>query len=428
MRAMRTRWLLLFLLSGASALPAQVRVNPTGVNVNTQGATSVYLTFGGLGVNLRPAEAYWCGELISAAPDIGNRCNPATIFGSLPPRYDLSRPSGLAGFTDIMSIPASVSRRAYQDARSGATSSFFYVRRFENLSGGPDEFISVTCRLSSGGARTPFALTDVRVAFDGGDEVQVVLAGDSPPPFSARIQHTGTGQLVGRWELVLPGEELPSAEDLLTEASLPPELRSAQRRYAQLSRFSVFVPPGGVVKVPGPDPAKLPSSAEGTYHLLLRIEASNDREGDSDLAAAGAGTGIVHSAAVAGFPMPMLRYVVLGDGSPETTRGASRFVLLAPRDGNATRPDSTARLVWSRDPAAAFYRVELETLVGRPVHGALLRASTNGYDLPPFAWQQADSVLRWRVTALDGGNATLRRTSWRRITLPVSPAPSGSPP
>ena len=426
MRLIQTSRLILFLLPGA--LSAQVRVNPTGVNVNTQGATSVYLTFGGVRADLRPAEAYWCGELVSAAPDIGNRCNPATIFGSLPPRYDLSRQSSAVGFTDIMSIPASVSRRAYQDARSGATSSFFYVRRFESLTGGRDEFVSVTCRLSAGGARTPFALTDVRVAFDGGDEVQFVLSGDSPPPFSARIQHTGTGQLVGRWELVLPGEELPTEEDLLTEASLPPVLRSSQRRYAQLSRFTVFVPPGGVVRLPGPDPAKLPSSAEGTYHLLLRIEASNDREGDSDLTAAGAGTGVVHSAAVAGFPMPMLRYVVLGDGSAETTRGAERFVLLAPRDGGTARADSSARLAWSRDPAAAFYRVELETLVGRPVHGALLRAPANGYDLPPFAWQKPDSILRWRVTALDGGNTTLRRTPWRRITLPVNPGTSSSPP
>ena len=416
------------LLSNAGMLLAQVRVNPTGVNVNTQGATSVYLTYGGLRANVRPAEAYWCGELVSAAPDIGNRCNPATIFGSLPPRYDLSRSSGSAGFTDIMSIPASVSRRAYQDARAGATSSFFYVRRFENLAGGPDEFVSVTCRLSAGGARTPFALTDVRVAFEGGDEVQFVAAGDSPPTFSARIQHTGTGQLVGRWEVVLPGEELPSEEDLLTEASLPPELRSTQRRYAQVSRFSVFVPPGGVVRLPGPDPAMWPISALGTYHLLLLIAASNDREGDSDLGAAGAGTGIVHSAAVAGFPMPILRYVVLGDGSPTTTRGTERFVLLAPRDGGTVRPDSSARLVWSRDPAAAFYRVELETLVGQPVHGALLKAPSNGYDLPPFAWQKPDSILRWRVTAIDGGNATLRRTAWRRITLPAASRSTGSPP
>ncbi|MBK6490075.1 MAG: hypothetical protein IPF98_25155 [Gemmatimonadetes bacterium] len=37
-------------LTGAvsRAVAAQVRVNPTGVNVNTQGSTTVFLTYGGL--------------------------------------------------------------------------------------------------------------------------------------------------------------------------------------------------------------------------------------------------------------------------------------------------------------------------------------------------------------------------------------------
>ena len=33
-------------------------------------------------------------------------------------------------FTDIMSIPPNVARRAYDAAAAGATSTFFYVRRF----------------------------------------------------------------------------------------------------------------------------------------------------------------------------------------------------------------------------------------------------------------------------------------------------------
>ena len=132
-----------------------VRVNPTGVNVNSQGATSVFLTFGGL-TNQVPAEAFWCGALMSAAPAIGQRCDPATVFGRLPARLDLSRGSGSSGFTDIMSIPASVSRRAFQDAQSGATSSFFYVRRFVSLTGAPDEYVAGTCRMAGGGARVPF--------------------------------------------------------------------------------------------------------------------------------------------------------------------------------------------------------------------------------------------------------------------------------
>src|SRR5437870_7812186 len=76
-----------------------VKVSPNGVNVNSNGATVVFLTFGGL-TNHRPAEASWCGELISASPGIGFKCNPATIYGSLPARYDLSSLSGNQGFTD----------------------------------------------------------------------------------------------------------------------------------------------------------------------------------------------------------------------------------------------------------------------------------------------------------------------------------------
>ena len=42
----------------APSASAQVRVNPTGVNVNMNGATTAFLTFGGLG-NYRPVEATW---------------------------------------------------------------------------------------------------------------------------------------------------------------------------------------------------------------------------------------------------------------------------------------------------------------------------------------------------------------------------------
>ena len=395
---------------------AQVRVNPTGVSVNAMNATTVFLTFGGVNPNLRAAESFWCGELVSAAPNRGNRCDPATIYGRLPARYDLSRTSGVAGFTDIMSIPASVSRRAYQDARRGAPSSFFYVRRFENLSGGPDEFVAVTCRLTGSGAHVPFALTDVRVHFKSADEVHFVNAGEVPPPFSAEITHNGTGRLVGRWEVVLPGEEGPTTEDLLPEASLPAELRAGQRRYAQVQRFNIFVPPGGKVVLPGPDPARLPTTAEGSYLVLLRIEATDEREGDSNLAAAGAGSGLVHSGAVAGFPMPVLRYVVLGDGSVQTSNGITRLALLAPRDGASARRDSSFRLVWSPSRRAEFYRVELESTTGTPALTALLPRGVTQYDAPSFVWQRSNaSALRWRITALDGDGVLLQRTGWRRV-------------
>ena len=175
---------LFFILLFAPGVIAQtIKVNPTGVNVNANGGTTVFLTFGPVG-NFRAAEGTWCGELIPAAPDIGLKCNQATIFGSLPGRFDLSKSSGNLGFTDIMSIPPSVARRAYQAAEDGAVASFFYVRRFINSSGGPDEYVPVTCRLSGGGARTPFSLTDVRVWFGGqtpDSSIVLVAPGRKPP-------------------------------------------------------------------------------------------------------------------------------------------------------------------------------------------------------------------------------------------------------
>jgi len=103
---------LLLLAALAHSASAEIRRDPTGVNVNAQGPMSVYITFGGL-VNQTPAESTWCGELISAAPDIGQKCDPRTIYGSLPARYDRSSLQGGA-YTDIMTIPATVARRAYQ--------------------------------------------------------------------------------------------------------------------------------------------------------------------------------------------------------------------------------------------------------------------------------------------------------------------------
>lgn len=187
-----------------------IRRDPNGVNVSSQGATTVFITFGDLDDQV-PVEAEWCGALVSAAPAIGMRCDPSTVFGRLPIRFDQSRLSGNGRvFSDVMSIPPSVARRAWQAAARGETSSFFYVRRFVSLIGGPDEYVFVTCRLAGGGARVPFALTDVRLAFEGGDPVLAVDRNQAPTPFVADIAYNGTGRLRGRWEVVLPGEDPPS--------------------------------------------------------------------------------------------------------------------------------------------------------------------------------------------------------------------------
>jgi len=241
-----------------------IRVSPNGVNVNANGATVVLLTFGPL-TTQAPAEGCWCGELTPATPDLGFKCNPAAIFGCLPARFDLSTPSGSRGFTDIMTIPNSVTRRAYQAAEEGAASSFFYVRRFINTRGGRDEYVAVTCRMGSGGARTPFALTDVKLSFAVNKPVLIVNPGDKLPPIKAEIAYNGTGRLKGRWEVVKPGEELPSVRDLLTEATLPIEERGTQRHYTQISTFNYLLPPTGEFLLPGPDVSPLPNTVVEPY-------------------------------------------------------------------------------------------------------------------------------------------------------------------
>ena len=417
----------LILLTGAAVGPVrgQIRVNPTGVNVSTQGATTVFLTYGGL-TGYRPVEALWCGELIPAAPALGLRCDPGTIFGALPVRYDRSGAGGIGGFTDVMTIPPSVARRAYQAAEGGAPSAFYYVRRFRSLEGGSEQFVAVTCRLSGGGARTPLSLSDVRLAFTPEETVVQVAQGDPAPALEARITYTGTGRLVGRWEVVLPGEELPTTEDLLTEASLPLERRGTQRRYTQLGRFNLFLPPTGSVVVPGPDPVRLPTQTDGVYYLLLRIEASAEKEGDSNLEAAGAGTGIVPSGGVAGFPMPVLRYLV-GSGqvlSSEPAGDEHRLTLLGPSAGARLDSMTPTTFTWESIPHVALYRVEFGTEDNPRAFAALAPGGVAGYRAPPLLTDRlGQGPFRWRVVAVDGAGRELARSAWRdaRFRAPEEP-------
>src|SRR5215472_4808859 len=165
--------LIVIVLPAPDCIAQTISVSPSDINAYSQGATSVLLTFGGL-VNKRPAEATWCGALISAAPDLGSKCDPATIFGKLPSRYDQSIASGTNAFTDIMSITPQVARRAYLDAVGGNNSTFFYVRRFVSTVGGLDEYVPVTIRLSGNGAGVPFSLTEVKLTWGVGKPVLLV--------------------------------------------------------------------------------------------------------------------------------------------------------------------------------------------------------------------------------------------------------------
>ncbi len=413
-----TSLLLIFFLILVGSASGQIRVHPTGVNVNVQGPTVIFLTYGGLR-DYVPEEAEWCGELVPAAPAIGQRCDPATIFGRLPLRHNLSTFSGTDGFTDVMTIPSSVARRAYQDARAGADSRFFYVRRFVlPFGGGPDVYVAVTCRLAGSGARTPFALLDVQLAFDKAAAVLPVEQGEQLPPLSAEISYNGTGQLRGRWEVVRPGEEPPTQRDLLTEATLPVEERGLQRRYSELDRFSVFLAPsaGARFVLPGPDPERLPTDVEGLYQILLRIEVTDDKEGDSDLAAVGAGAGTVHSGAVAGFPIPPLRYFVGGAQGLPNSPIAGKLYQLLPEEDSMLGTTDALDFSWTDIPHVVLYRLEVDDSGNDRVLAALLPAGLTSYRAPSWLPERASAgPLRWRVAALGLGGEVLVSTPWRTL-------------
>ena len=376
-----------------------IKVNPTGVNVNSQNPTTAFLTFGQIPVGYIPAEAIWCGELIPAIfPSQGLQCRPDTIYGTLPSRHNFSQNSGNAGFTDIMSIPPSIVRRAYLAAVRGASAGFFYVRRFVSNTGQPDQFVNVTCRMTGGGARVPFALTEVEFVTDSKEPILFLKNGEKFPRISAEIKYNGTGRLKGRWEIVQPGEEIPADNDLLTEATLPIEDRANQKRYTQIERFDHFLTPTGNFTLKLERPEKIPLSIEGQYLLLLRIEAVDDKEGDSNLQVLGVGNGTVHSGAVAGFPMPVLKFFVGGNNKSVWENTA----LFLPNETTVLTVDQPIIFSWRELPEAAMYRLEISENSKEPIFSAVLPSTQNVYRSPSwFVEKFRTKKLSWRIVALD---------------------------
>lgn len=413
-------WLLCILgpLFGSQAW-AVTSVNPNGVNVRSTGPTTVFLTFHGT-ADQRAVDAFWCGDINAPAntPTLVNPCVPGTLFGHLPSRSNLSRASGGAGgvsnTTDIMTIPASVARRAYQAALRGEASQFFYVRQFVDANG-LTQFIAVTCRMAGGGARVPLALTGVEMFFETDDKrraVQLINKGVAAPPIGAKIYYNGSGRLKGRWEVVKPGELDPAFEDLLTEASLPVELRGTQRRYTLLDRFDLFLQPTGEVFLPGPDPSLIPTQSEGAYKILLRIEATAEKEGNSDTLG-----GIVISGGVAGFPLPVLRYFVGSESSTsDTERSASpgTLSLLFPKNDYVVHAGQRMNFSWVPLAGAAYCELEIRNSENT-VFTAIVQAEYSDYTLPPWVEMKPGELARWRVAAMDSEGKLLGKSGWRRI-------------
>ncbi|MBI3653492.1 MAG: hypothetical protein HY231_20880 [Acidobacteria bacterium] len=400
-----------------SAAAQEIQVSPSNINAYSQGATSALLTFSNV-KNKRPVEGCFCGEVVSAAPDIGLKCNQATQYGCLPVRYNQSTLSANSTYTDIMSIPPSVARRAYVDATRGAPATFYYVRRFVNPAGGADEYVPVTIRLSGNGAAAPFSLTNVKLAFALNKPVLFLKVGEKVPKIEAEITYTGSGRLRGRWEIVKPGDELPSERDLLTESTLPVEQRGSQRRYTQLSRFNSYLPPTGKFILQGPESWRLENPVEGMYLVLLRIEAVEDQNGNSDLQALGAGQELATSGGVAGFSLPVLRYYIGSGGLSAIDATASGLQLLAPLDNAVLQKTPSAVFKWTEISGAAFYRIEIADAQEVPVLSAVLLPGAASYHAPSWLQEKSsDGKFRWRVVALDDKGNTITETTWRNLRM-----------
>src|SRR6185369_10496714 len=415
---MRYIFLLVIFCGAVTGANAQITVSPSETTVYSQGATTVLLTFGNLGAR-RPVESTWCGALVSAAPDIGMKCDESVIFGRLPVRYDQSRLSGTNAYTDIMSVTPSVARRAYLDAAGGANSSFFYVRRFALPNGGgPDEYVPVTLRLGGNGAAIPFSITNVRLLWDGGEKtVPFIKSGEALPRITAEIFYTGSARLIGRWELVKPGEAQPTQRDLLPEASLPAEERGTQRRFAQVKRFNMFLPPVGRTIIPGPDTRQIEKTSNGMYLLLFRIEAVTDGLNQSNLEAVNAGQGTLNSGGASGFAMPTLRYYV-GTGGAQVDEFNAVDYQLAPVDNAEFGITQQIVFTWPPVSQAKYYRLTIENASGAEIFSAVVLRDTQSYRAPSWLLQSPNSdQMRWRVVAVDSKGTKINETPIRTLRI-----------
>ncbi len=195
----------------------------------------------------------------------------------------------------------------------------------------------------------------------------------------------------------------------MTEATLPLEERGLQRRYTQLSRFNLYLPPTGKFTLPGPETWKLQNPAEGMYLILLRIEATEDTNFG--------GGEVARSGGVAGFPMPVLRYYI-GSGTGDISKVEDKTLTLLSPAQDATIQGNDALFKWREALQVAFYRLEIEDAQGALILSAILPRGVSSYRAPSFLKEKTEGVnLRWRVVAFDQAGNQIAQTPKRAFQL-----------
>jgi hypothetical protein len=354
-----------------------------------------------------PLAGQFCSALNRAYPasgvTIGNPCAPASNLGSANPAVGFISNAAQTGETLV--VPETIARQAAQRAAASGNSIFYFVRQFSS-----GKFAVVRLRLTASSASSPLAFTDIRLGFRGGAGLQNIgffKRDQLLPAVSAMLRYQGAGVLRARWEIVQPGDTLPTPLDLTAEAGLSPLERAQQRRYRVLERVNIYLPAAGQAVLSGPAPRLLPNDQYGQYLLLLRIEAS-----DSIAGVAGG---------IAPFVLPVLRYYIGENSDPvaRTKLVPEAINLVAPQTGARLDKDAALTFQWLENQNVSLYRLEIEAN-GKPAYAARIRPSAqsgiNQYTAPPFiAASLVDKVARWRVVALAGDGQFVGESEWREI-------------
>ena len=299
-----------------SAIAAGTVVNATDAlrTVSPNADTSVYVSYVMKGADA-PVQGYFCSQLLAGVTPLDQYPASPCQRGSelmVEPDSQFSMISEKSA-RETLTVTGDVSLYMYQRLRPLGQSTFYVIRRFSGAPAagglpGKSTFIAVPLRLSGAPSQMPLTFSKVELTFQhngGRQPMRVVTRDTSVGPLVATVDYQGTGLLKGRWEVVQPGDPEPTRLDLMTQASLDPELQLQQQRYLEVGTFEQTLYAGRRVVVPGPAPDALPTSQPGRYLVLWRPEAT-----PSNNSRLGGRAVDLPSGGMASFPMPTLTYYV----------------------------------------------------------------------------------------------------------------------
>jgi hypothetical protein len=128
---------------------------------------------------------------------------------------------------------------------------------------------------------------------------------------------------------------------------------------------------------------------------------------------------LVNAGAVAGFPLPTLRYFV-GTGEQLAAlqgEGQDQGLRLVTPAAGASLPQQPVQFDWMDSPNADYYRLEVQDAGGNAVVETLVRPGVEQYTAPPWLMERGGETLRWRVVSLDNNGRTLAASPWREFQI-----------